>query len=100
MLDRKFILENVDAVKENCKNRNVVADVDRFVELETLRREKQKEIEALNQQSNAVSKSIGQCKTPEEREQRKEEGRALREKTAREDRRYSGGPQRDRNRAR
>ena len=82
MLDRKFILENVDAVKENCKNRNVVADVDRFVELETLRREKQKEIEALNQQSNAVSKSIGQCKTPEEREQRKEEGRALREKIA------------------
>ena len=54
MLDRKFILENVDAVKENCKNRNVVADVDRFVELETLRREKQKEIEALNQQSNVV----------------------------------------------
>ena len=34
MLDRKFILENVEAVKLNCKNRNVVADVDRFVELE------------------------------------------------------------------
>ena len=27
MLDRKFILENVEAVKLNCQNRNVPADV-------------------------------------------------------------------------
>ena len=67
MLDRKFILENVEAVKLNCKNRNVVADVDRFVELENSRREKQREVEALNQEANVVSKSIGKCKTPEER---------------------------------
>ena len=59
MLDRKFILENVEAVKLNCKNRNVVADVDRFVELENSRREKQREVEALNQEANVVSKSIG-----------------------------------------
>lgn len=82
MLDRKFILDNVDAVKENCKNRNVVADVDRFVELEVARREKQRELEVLNQESNAVSKSIGKCKTPEEREAKKEEGRLVREKIA------------------
>ncbi|MBQ9875264.1 MAG: serine--tRNA ligase [Thermoguttaceae bacterium] len=82
MLDRKFILENVEAVKENCKNRNVVADVDRFVELETTRREKQRDIEVLNQESNAVSKSIGKCKTPEERDAKKEEGRLVREKIA------------------
>lgn len=82
MLDRKFILENADAVKQNCKNRNVVADVDRFVELETTRREKQREVEALNQEANVVSKSIGKCKTPEEREAKKEEGRLVREKLA------------------
>ncbi len=82
MLDRKFIFDNVEAVKENCKNRNVTADVDRFVELETVRREKQRELEALNQESNAVSKSIGKCKTPEEREAKKEEGRIVREKLA------------------
>ncbi len=82
MLDRKFILENVEAVKENCKNRNVVADVDRFVDLETKRREKQREIEVLNQESNAVSKSIGKCATPEEREAKKEEGRQVRENIA------------------
>ncbi|MDO5749006.1 MAG: serine--tRNA ligase [Planctomycetia bacterium] len=80
MLDRKFILENVEAVKLNCKNRNVVADVDRFVELENSRREKQREVEALNQEANVVSKSIGKCKTPEEREAKKEEGRLVREK--------------------
>jgi len=82
MLDRKFIFDNVEAVKENCKNRNVTADVDRFVELETSRREKQREIEALNQEANVVSKSIGKCKTPEEREAKKEEGRIVREKLA------------------
>ncbi len=82
MLDRKFILENVEAVKLNCKNRNVVADVDRFVELENSRREKQREVEALNQEANVVSKSIGKCKTPEEREAKKEEGRLVREKLA------------------
>ena len=39
MLDRKYILENLQAVKENCHNRNLHAEVDRFAELETLRRE-------------------------------------------------------------
>ena len=68
MLDRKFILENVDAVKLNCQNRNVVADVDRFVELEGERRSKQRELEALNQESNVIAKSIGKCQTQEERD--------------------------------
>ena len=68
MLDRKYILENLEAVKENCRNRNVHAEVDRFAELEELRREKQRRAEELNRESNAVSKSIGQAKTPEERE--------------------------------
>ena len=34
MLDRKFIVENADLVKQNCVSRGVKADVDRFVELE------------------------------------------------------------------
>lgn len=56
-------------------------DIDRFVELENIRREKQKEIERLNQEANAVSKSIGKASTPEEKESKKEEGRVLREQT-------------------
>lgn len=80
MLDRKFILDNAEAVKLNCKNRNVTADVDRFVELETARKERQREIEALNQEANAVAKTVGKASTPEEKAQRMESGRAIREK--------------------
>ena len=82
MLDRKYILENLEAVKENCRNRNMQVDVDRFAQLEALRREKQRLSEDLNREANAVSKSIGQAKTPEEREERKERGRAVREQAA------------------
>ncbi len=81
MLDRKFILENVDIVKTNCRNRNVTADVDRLVDLEHLRKEKQAEIERLNTEANAVAKSIAQVKEAGEKEAKKEQGRLLREKT-------------------
>ena len=80
MLDRKFILENADLVKQNCKNRGVNVDVDRFVALEEKRKQLQVEVESLNRQANQVSKSIGQAKDPAERDARKEEGRLLREK--------------------
>jgi seryl-tRNA synthetase len=83
MLDRKFIVDNAELVQQNCKNRGVPADVARFVELETQRRAKQTEMEEANRLANQVSKSIGQAKTPEERDARKEEGRQLREKVGR-----------------
>ena len=81
MLDRKFILENAELVKTNCRNRNAPADVDRFIALETDRRALQARVEDLNRQANEVSRSIGKAKDPEERERRKEEGRRLREQT-------------------
>lgn len=79
MLDRKFIIENIESVKENCANRNVSCDVDKLVELEEKRRDLMKKAEELNREANAVSKSIGAAKDTEEREARKEEGRKLRE---------------------
>lgn len=79
MLDRKFILENAAAVKENCQRRGAKVDIDRFVELETLRRQKQLEVEQFNRQANEVSKTIGKAKDEAEREARKAEGRRLRE---------------------
>src|SRR3990170_3812147 len=79
MLDRRFILENPALVQQNCDRRGVKVDVARFVELETERRELQSEIEELSRQANLVSKSIGQAKSDAEREERKEEGRRLRE---------------------
>ncbi|MFK7766592.1 MAG: serine--tRNA ligase [Mariniblastus sp.] len=80
MLDRKYILENVDAVKQNCDNRNVKVDVDRLVELETTRRAKLQEVQELNTASNAASKKIGKAADEAEREALKVEARELREK--------------------
>ena len=82
MLDRKFILENADAVARNCVNRKVNVDVPRFVELETSRKAMQQEIETLNAQANGASKLIGKAKDAAEREALKEQGRQLREAVA------------------
>jgi seryl-tRNA synthetase len=79
MLDRKYILQNADSVKQNCVNRGVTTDVDRFVELERQRREKQQEVQDLNRRANEVSKTIGNAKDAGEREARKQQGRQLRE---------------------
>ena len=38
MLDPQYIRENLDAVKANCKNRNVTADVDRVVQFDDERK--------------------------------------------------------------
>ncbi len=79
MLDRKFIVENAELVKQNCANRGVAADVEALVKLEDQRRAKATEVQEWNRQANEVSKSIGKAKDADEREARKEEGRKLRE---------------------
>ena len=82
MLDRKFILENAEAVIKNCAHRNVSVDVDKFIELEQYRKSLQQDLEKLQTEANTVSKSIGQAKSESEREAKKEEGRILREQSA------------------
>ncbi|MEX0712261.1 MAG: serine--tRNA ligase [Pirellulales bacterium] len=82
MLDRKFIIENAQLVSENCARRGSRADVGRFVELDALRRQKQAEVDQLNQQANELARSIGKAPDAAEREARKGLGRQLREKTA------------------
>ena len=80
MLDRKFIVENAELVKQNCANRGVGVDVGRFVELDQRRKAKQTEVEELNRQANEVSKSIGKAKDQSERDERKQQGQALRQR--------------------
>lgn len=79
MLDRKYIVENAEAVKQNCLARGVSADVDRLVELELVRRTKLYDAQELNRQANETSKLIGKATSAEERESFKEQGRKLRE---------------------
>ncbi|EAQ78394.1 serine--tRNA ligase [Blastopirellula marina] len=78
MLDRKFVLDNVDLVQENCRLRGVDADVAKVAALETARRQKQQETEDFNRRANETSKLIGKA-SAEERPQIIEEGRKLRE---------------------
>ena len=59
MLDRKFILENIEQVETNCHDRGVVVDVRKLVDLEQQRRSLQTEAEEANRQANAASKAIG-----------------------------------------
>ena len=81
MLDRKFIVDNVELVKQNCKNRGAAADVDRFAELETQRRMFQTQLDEANRKANEIAKSIGKAPA-EQREALKEEGRRVREEAA------------------
>ena len=82
MLDSRFIIENAEIVKKNCLDRGVKADVDRFVVLESSRKEKQVLVDDLNRQANDVSKLIGKAKSADEKQQFMDQGRKLREETA------------------
>jgi seryl-tRNA synthetase len=79
MLDKRFILDNVELVQRNCDERGVRADVARYAQLELQCRKLQQEIEELSRQGNVVSKSIGQAKDEAARAAAKDEGRRLRE---------------------
>jgi seryl-tRNA synthetase len=80
MLDAHFIREHLDAVKANCRNRNVKADVDRVVQLDDERKRLLQETQVLQQRQNEVSSKL----IPKEKEAAKKqeliaEGKRLRE---------------------
>ncbi|CAN5912710.1 serine--tRNA ligase [soil metagenome] len=76
MLDLKFIRDNVEAVKENCRNRGVEADVDLVVELSDRRSRLIGELNELRQRQNVLSKEIPQSE-PEERMRFIEESKSV-----------------------
>ncbi|MDP8939647.1 MAG: serine--tRNA ligase [Actinomycetota bacterium] len=76
MLDLKFIRDNVEAVKENCKNRGVEADVDLVVELADRRSRLIGELNELRQRQNVLSKEIPQSE-PERRARLIEESKSV-----------------------
>jgi seryl-tRNA synthetase len=80
MLDAAFIRENLDAVKANCKNRNVTADVDRVVALDDQRKRLAQETQTLQKRQNEISKLIPIEKDKDKKQALIQEGRDLREK--------------------
>jgi seryl-tRNA synthetase len=82
MLDLKFILQNADAVRENCKNRNVSADVDRILKLADRRSRLMHEAEELRKRRNENAQATGREKDQARRQQLVDEGRTLKEQIA------------------
>jgi seryl-tRNA synthetase len=82
MLDVHFIRDNVDLVQQNCRNRNVAADVSTVVKLDDLRRQGLHALQALQQRANEVSKLIPKEKDPAKKQELIQEGRKLREEVA------------------
>src|SRR4051794_7971887 len=80
MLDAQFIRDHLDAVKANCRNRNVTADVDRVVQLDDERKRLAQETQGLQQRQNELSKQIPKEKDKDKKQQLIQEGRDLREK--------------------
>ena len=78
MLDRKYIIQNPEAVQENCARRGVRCDVMQLVELDRRRLEKLQQTQELNQRANETSKSISKAKDDTERKELIERGRELR----------------------
>jgi seryl-tRNA synthetase len=80
MLEASFIRDHLDAVRTNCKNRNVTVDLDRIVQLDDDRRQVIHETQLIQQRQNEVSKLIPKEKDPAAKQGLVQEGRSLREK--------------------
>jgi seryl-tRNA synthetase len=83
MLDAAFVRDNLDAVKANCRNRNVQCDVDRVVRLDDERKRLIGEAQVLQQRQNELSRLIGQAKKAKDEARALDlgaEGKALRER--------------------
>lgn len=82
MLDYKFIKDNLDAVKENIRNRNMTADADLVVQLYDRRTALVTELQQLQQKRNENARAMKQKLEPEQRGALIESGKALKEKIA------------------
>ena len=81
MLDLKYLIANTEAVRQNCRNRNVpedvLDDIDRIIALESERRELQTVVEEIRRRQNEVAQATGREKDPEARSALIEEGKRL-----------------------
>jgi seryl-tRNA synthetase len=82
MLDPQFIRDNLDAVKANCMNRKVLADVDRVVTLDDERKRVISAMQAKQQEANASAKQVGQEKDPAKKQELVARGKQLRGEVA------------------
>ena len=79
MLDLQFVCDNLDAVRTNCQNRHVEADLDRLLELRALRSELITTLDGDRQRQNEIAQAIPKEKSPEIRQALIEQGKALKQ---------------------
>jgi seryl-tRNA synthetase len=81
MLDLKYVLAHVEAVKQNCRDRNVPAEivdeVDRVVALEGRRKGLLQAVEEVRRRQNEVAQATGKEKDPARRAELVAEGKRL-----------------------
>lgn len=82
MLDYRFIKDNLEAVKENIRNRNMKADADRVVMLFDKRNELVTKLQNLQQQRNANAAAMKGKLDADTRNRLIEEGKKLKEDIA------------------
>jgi len=80
MLDYRFIKENIDAVKQNIKNRNMTSDADLVVELFNKRTQLISALQEFQQKRNENAAAMKQKLEVKQRKALIEEGKALKEK--------------------
>lgn len=81
MLDLKYVIANLEAVRENCRNRNVppdaLEDLDLIAELESERRRVLTTVEDIRRRQNEVAQSMGKEKDQARRAELIEAGKRL-----------------------
>ncbi len=91
MLDLKYVVGHSEAVKQNCRDRNVstdvIEDVDRVVELDSERRGLLQEVEEVRRRQNEVAQATGRERDTEKRSALIEEGKRLRSSVSEEEER-------------
>jgi seryl-tRNA synthetase len=82
MLDINVLRQNPEAIKQNCINRNVQADVDTVVRLDAERSRLITEGQVMQQRANEISKKIPSEKDPATRQALVAEGKEIKLKVA------------------
>ena len=85
MLDLKTLVADPEAIKANCRNRNlsaeIVADVDRIASLDARRKALLQEVEDVRRRQNEVAQATGKEKDPALRQELIAEGKRLKADT-------------------
>ena len=82
MLDLQFICENPDAIAENCRNRGVVVNLDRLLELRDSRNRLIVEGDGLRHRQKELSAEMPKTKEAEKKQSLIAQGKELREQIA------------------